>query len=219
MKLYQMADGGVLASAREYDIAAGTAIKEGQVVKLSAGLVVSTAAGETGAVLGVAAESHSGQADALSPRENGEGLMVYDAPGAIFQCAAPEVTVTSGSDTTLVATGIASFVNDDFNGGFVKLLRKAANSTNTDLIGQVRRITDFVADSKTFTLESGGVPYAGDVYAVFPPIGFARGNLSADRTGLVLTASASLALKVVGRDLTLDKINVKARKHTLAESE
>lgn len=218
MKLYQMADGGVLASAREYDIAAGTAIKEGQVVKMS-GVVISATVGETGAILGVAAESHSGQADALSPRENGTGIMVYDAPGAIFQCAAPEVTVTSGTATTLVATGIAAFANDDFNGGFVKLMRKAANSTNADLIGQVRRITDFVADSKTFTIESGGVPYAGDVYAVFPPIGFAKGNLNADRTGLVLTATASLALKVVGRDLTLDKINVKARKHTLAEIE
>ena len=40
MKLYQKADGGVLSSAREYDIAQTTDIKEGALVKIVAGLVV-----------------------------------------------------------------------------------------------------------------------------------------------------------------------------------
>ena len=72
MKFYQKLDGGVHVSAREYDVAYNTAITEGQLVKLSEGLVVSAAANETGAVLGVAAENHSGAADVLDPRERHE---------------------------------------------------------------------------------------------------------------------------------------------------
>ena len=37
MKFYQKLDGGVHVSVREYDIAANTAITEGQLVKLSDG--------------------------------------------------------------------------------------------------------------------------------------------------------------------------------------
>ena len=52
--MHQVMDvsGAVLHSEREYDIAADTAINEGQVVKLVDGLVVAAAAGETAAVQG-----------------------------------------------------------------------------------------------------------------------------------------------------------------------
>ena len=221
MKLYQMADGGVLASARPYDIAGGTVIAEGQPVKLTEGLVTAAVAGETGAILGVAAESHSAAADALNPRSNGTKILVYDAPGAIFRCRAPEVTALSGSAATLEVTALKAFAADDFNGGYVKLVSKAEESTNTDGIGKVRRITDFAVDSAkgVLTLESGGTPCAGDVYAVFPPVGFAKGSLSADGTGLSLTAAANLPLKVTGHDRDLGGICLKARKHVLAENE
>lgn len=216
MNCYQKIDGAVLKSAREYDIAPDTQIKAGQVVKLTAGLVVAAAAGETGALLGVAAEQHTGADDALNPRSHGKKIMVWDDPDLVMQCRAPEIEVTSGTATTIVASGIATFANDDFNGGYVKLISKAEDSTNTDEIGHVRRITDFVAADKSFTLEDGGTPAAGDVYAVFPPIGFAKGNLNDTRTGLVLTATASLSLKVMGHDHDLGKINLIPGKHVFA---
>lgn len=216
MKFYQKLDGGAHVSAREYAVAADAVIGAGQAVKLSGGLVVSAAAAETGALLGVAAENHSGSADPLNPRADGDTLLVVDDPSAVYQCAAPRVTVTGGTSTTLTASGIAAFADDDFNGGFVKLVSKAAGSTNTDVPGTERAITDFAASGKCFTLAAGGTPCAGDVYEVFPPVGFAKGNLDASRAGIVLTATASLPLRVTGADTALDCVNVMIRKHAFA---
>ena len=217
MKFYQKLDGATHVSAREYDIKADTEIAAGQVVKLSEGLVVAAEADETGAVLGVAGESHSGSADALDTRANGKKIMVYDDPDLVMQCKAPEIEAAAGgSEETLVASELATFADGDFTGGHVKLVRKAEDSANADEIGSVRRITGFAASEKKFTLEAGGTPAAGDVYAVFPPVGFAKGNLSADRASIVLTATAELPLKVIGRDESLDKINLIAGKHVFA---
>jgi len=221
MKFYQKIDGAVHVSAREYDVAYNADIKEGQLVKLSEGLVTAAATNETGALLGIAAETHSGAADALDPRANGTKLMVIDDPDVVMQCKAPEVAALEGTATTLPVTVLKAFAADDFNGGYVKLVSKAEGSTNTDAIGTVRRITDFAPDDATptkgiLTLESGGAPYAGDVYAVFPPIGFAKGSLSADGCALTLDACANLPLKVVGHDRAFGKINLIACKHVFA---
>ena len=213
MKFYQKLDGASHVSAREYDIAANTAITEGQLVKLTDGLVVAAAAGETGALLGVAAENHSGSADALDNRANGKKIMVIDDRDVVMQCAAPQITVASGTATTIVASALATFADDDFKGGYVKLVSKAAESTNTDAVGQVRRITGSTASSKTFTVESGGAACAGDVYAVFPPVGFSKGNLAANGSSIVLTATASLPVKVIGRDESFGLINLMIGKH------
>ena len=221
MKFYQKLDGATHISAREYDVAADTAISEGQIVKLVDGLVVAAAVNETGAVLGVAAESHSGSADALNTRANGKKITVIDDPNTVFQCAAPQVTALASSATTLEVTDLKAFAADDFNGGCVKLVSKASGSTNTDEIGTVRRITDFALDNATptkgvLTVESGGAACAGDVYALFPPVGFAKGNLNSARDGVVLSAAADLPLRVIGADTGFGKINVMIGKHVFA---
>ena len=218
MKVYQKLDGGVMVSRHEYDIAADTAIEAGQLVKLSAGLVVSADAAETGAVLGIAAETHSGQADALDPRANGTKILVIDDPMAMLQCGAPQVTALASTATTLKVTELKAFSADDFNGGYVKLLSKAADSTNTDPIGKVRRVTDFALDAETptmgiLTLEDGGAACAGDVYALFPPIGFSKGNLNSAKTALVLSATAALPLRVVGFDRDFNDFYLIVKKH------
>ena len=219
MKAFQKTDGQVLRSAREYDIAAATAISAGQVVKLTEGLVVAAAAAETGQVLGVAAENHSGAADALDPRANGTKIMVFDDPALIFQCPAPVVEATGGSATTMTASTLAAFSNDDFNGGYIKLIRKAEGSTNTDPIGKIDRIADYAYASSgtvsTFTKASGGTPCAGDGDEIYPPIGFKKGNLDTNREKLVLTATASIPLKVVGHDRDQGRINMMAHLHAL----
>ncbi|MCR5826643.1 MAG: hypothetical protein K6G54_08750 [Oscillospiraceae bacterium] len=219
MRFYQKIDGGVHVSAREYDVAADAALSEGQVVRLSEGRVMPALAGQSTAVLGVAAESHSGSADALNPRANGTKVLVMDDPAAVYCCAAPQITAVGGSETTLVFAEGRSFSADDFNGGFVRLLRKGAGSTNGDAVGTLRAVSDFAVtpgESGTLTLERGGAPNAGDVYALFPPVGFAKGNLNDGRDGIVLTASSNLALRVVGRDETSNSICVMAKKHVFA---
>ena len=146
--------------------------------------------------------------------------MVYDDPMLIFQSPVPVVAATGGSATTMTANTLGAFSNDDFNGGYIVLLAKAEGSTNTDVIGKVDRITDYAYNStgtvSTFTKASGGTPYAGDKYAIFPPIGFRKGNLdSTTRDKLVLTATANLPIKVVGMDIERGKVNMMALLHTL----
>ncbi len=219
MKFYQKLDGGAHISAREYGVAADAAITAGMAVKLSEGKVVAALAAETGALLGVAAETHSGAADDLNPRADGGRILVVDDPAAVYQCAAPQITASGGSATTLTFAAGQHFAADDFNGGCVKLVSKAPGSANTDEIGTVRAITDFSVSagaSGTLTLASGGVPASGDVYALFPPVGFAKGNLNDNRDGIVLTASAALPLRVIGADVALDRINLMVKKHAFA---
>lgn len=219
MRIHQDVNGGVLKSAREYDIAYNTAIKEGQVVKLSAGLVVAAIAAETGAILGIAAESHSGVADALDPRANGTKIMVYDSPALVCKSPVPVFAAAGGSATTVTANTLGAFSNDDFNGGYLKLISKAVGSTNTDEIGTIKRITDYAYNStgtvSTFTVASGGAANAGDVYELYPPIGFQKGNLDTNIQKLVLTATAALPIKVIGRNEEFSEIYTMAALHEL----
>ena len=170
MKLYQKADGGVLSSAREYDIAQTTDIKEGTLVKIAAGLVV--ACDGTSAPIGVAAETHSGVADALNPRNDGAKILVHDAPDAIFRCAAPRSAATGGTATTVTFSTLAAFADDDFIGGYLKLVKKGAGSTNADAIGTVKRITDSAYATSgtvtTLTVASGATACEGDEFEIYP---------------------------------------------------
>ena len=188
MKLYQKADGGVLSSAREYDIAQTTDIKEGTLVKIAAGLVV--ACDGTSAPIGVAAETHSGVADALNPRNDGTKILVHDAPDAIFRCAAPKAAATGGTATTVTFSTLAAFADDDFIGGYLKLVKKGANSTNADAIGTVKRITDSAYATSgtvtTLTVASGATACEGDEFEIYPPFGFKKAALDSGKQKIVL---------------------------------
>ena len=192
-----------MSSEKDYPIAAATDIREGQVVKLSGGLVVLAAAGETGAILGVAKENHTGTADAFNPRNNGTLIRVLDGPMTVYEAPAPRVTATSGSTTTMAATGVASMADDDFNGGYMKLVSKGASSANTDPVGTVYPITDYTNTGRVFTTTktAGGAHTAGDIFEIYPPNGFQKGNFDSGISKLILSTSAALAVKSYGEDL------------------
>lgn len=191
-------------SINRYPIATDTAVKEGQVVKLTEGKVVLAVAAETSPILGVAKENHSGAADTLNQRSNGLEILVSDSPTAVYESPAPRITATGGTTTTIVASALATFADDDFNGGYAKLVTKGASSANTDPVGKVYPITDFVASTKTMTIDTaGGAVTANDVFEIYPPIGFAKGNFDSGIAKLVLTATAALPVKVV--DYNTDK--------------
>lgn len=208
-----------MISKRPYPIAADTVISAGQLVKLSGGFVIAAATNETTKILGIAAEMHSGSADALDPRSNGDEIMVWDSPDLIFECAAPVITATGGTAATVVtgSASMAAFASDDFNGGWLKLRGKAAGSTNTDAVGRLRQITDFAdaSGTETFTVVSGGTANAGDTFEVYPPLGFVKGNLDAERTNYVITGAAALPIKVVGYDFDRGMIRFAAGLHFL----
>ena len=151
----QNADGGsVLQTARNYPIDATTEIQAGAVVKLSGGKVVLAAAAETGGILGIAAEFHSGAEDALNLRANGKWILVCDNPTLIFECAAPTIKAASGSATTIVPeTGDvdASAADDAFNNAVLVLKSKAASSTNTDAVGTQIVVTDYAKTGTVMT--------------------------------------------------------------------
>lgn len=217
MKVYQNINGGAINSKREYDINPATKIHAGQVVDLQNGQVVAHAVAGTGAVLGVAAEYHGGTPDALDPRSDGPKISVWDGPGQVFSCPAPKLVAQAGGSATTVKAAVAGAASV-YVGGWLKLVKKAEGSGNTDAVGTARRITAFAtADGVgTFTLSTGGVPAAGDEYVLFPPTGFAGGNLDADGQKIVLTATAALPLRVVGRIEETDEITVMAAKHVLS---
>jgi len=222
MRPIQNAEGHVGLTARNYPIASATAVARGQVVKLSAGLVVSAAAAETGAILGVAAENHPGTADVLDPRANGTEILVYDNPGLIFECPAPVITAASGSATTVVpAAGDvdSSSANDAFNDSVLVLISKAAESANTDPVGKRIPVTDYTASGTVIAKASGGVPSAGDKYEVYPTLGAAVGGVasldSATLSRLVLTAKGASVIRVVGHDFDRHMLRCMAALHSL----
>ena len=218
----QNADGGsVLQTARNYPIDATTEIQAGAVVKLSAGKVVLAAAAETGGILGIAAEFHSGKEDALNLRANGEWIRVCDNPMLIFECAAPTIKAASGSATTIVpATGDvdASAADDAFNNAVLVLKEKAANSGNTDALGTQIVVTDYAKTGTVMTKASGGVPGAGDVYQVYPVIGAAIGGVASlgdKRLGITLKTVGATKLRCIGHDYERGAIKLMAIGHAL----
>ena len=218
----QNADGGsVLQTARNYPIDATTEIQAGAVVKLSGGKVVLAAAAESGGILGIAAEFHSGKEDALNLRANGEWIRVCDNPTLIFECAAPMIKAASGSATTIVpATGDvdASAADDAFNNAVLVLRRKAASSTNTDAVGTQIVVTDYAKTGTVMTKASGGVPGAGDVYQVYPVIGAAIGGVASlgdKRLGITLKTVGATKLRCIGHDYERGTIKLMAIGHAL----
>lgn len=218
----QNADGGsVLQTARNYPIDAATVIDAGAVVKLSGGKVVLAAAAETGGILGIAAEFHSGTEDALNLRANGKWILVCDNPTLIFECPAPTIKAASGSATTLVpATGDvdASAADDAFNNAVLVLKEKAANSGNTDALGTQIVVTDYAKTGTVMTKASGGVPGAGDVYEVYPVIGAAIGGVASlgdKRIGITLKTVGATKLRCIGHDYERGTIKLMAIGHAL----
>ena len=218
MRPIQNAGGHVGLTARNYPIAAATAVSAGQVVKLSGALAVTAAAAETGAILGVAAENHPGAADALDPRANGTEILVYDNPELIYECPVSVITAASGSATTIVpASGdVASGVADDgYNGSVLVLVSKAAASTNTDPVGTRITVTDYTKSGTVITKASGGTPAAGDVYEMYPAVGSAVGGLDSNRQKLLVSATGATSIRVVGHDYDRHMLRCMAALHSL----
>ena len=221
MRPIQNAGGEECICARSYPVASATAIAAGQVVQLSAGKVVLAAAAETGGILGIAAEFHSGTEDALNLRANGKEILVCDNPTLIFECAAPTIKAASGSATTIVpATGEvdANAADDAFNNAVLVLREKAASSTNTDALGTQIVVTDYAKTGTVMTKASGGKPSAGDVYEVYPVIGAAIGGVASlgdKRLGITLKTVGATKLRCIGHDYERGTIKLMAIGHAL----
>ena len=213
MKPIQSASGHVGLSTRNYPIAYNTAISAGQVVKLSAGLVVAADANESGAILGIAAENHPGTEDPLNLRANGTEILVWDDPDLMFECKAPTFKASGGSATTVTAatSQVAGTTADMFNGGFLVSPK-----------GNKRAITDFAnaSTTNTFTVPSGETAANNDVYTCYPPVGFKSGfRLDTNKSGLILSNTGLSSIKVVGYDFERGMVRLMAYFHALGVQE
>ena len=224
MRPIQNAGGHVGLTAREYPIATSTAISAGEVVKLSAGLVVASAAVAAAQILGIAAENHPGTADALNPRANGTGILVYDNPELIFECPAPVIAAAaSGNDATSITPKSgdvdSTSADDSFNNSILVLIKKGASSTNTDPVGKKITITDYAKTNTVITKASGGIACEGDQFEVYPALGAAVGGIaSLDSTTiskLVVTTKGATKIKCVGHDYDRHMIRLMAVEHSL----
>jgi hypothetical protein len=197
----------------EYDIAAGTVIEKGEVVKLVEGLVV--AVGDTDQddpYLGVAEEDHTGVANILNPRSNGTRIKVYDSPTAVFKCKPNAVlTAASGSSTTAVDSAYGSIANDKFNGGYLVVI----SATNL-LPGQRFRISDFATTSGTFTAAFGAAVAAGDKFLILPPVLSFGWDLVSDGTNLDLAANGGESLLIEDADANDEYVYWRFRLHQKA---
>lgn len=197
-----------------YDIAYNTNIGQGAIVTLSASKVVAQAVNGTAAILGIAAEQHTGADDPLNFNNDATRILVADSPTAIYEGQAVEIAATGGSTTTIISTsgfadesGSDTFVDNDFIGGYAKLTYKGSSSTNTDPIGTVYSISDSDAGDKSLTINTaGGAVTAGDKFKIFPPLGFQKGNLNTGRTDVVYTAVVALPFKVCGYNLEKETV-------------
>lgn len=219
MRPIQNVGGEETVHARSYPVAGSTAILAGQVVQLVGGKVVPAAAAQTGTILGIAGEDHSGAADMLNPRANGEEILVCDNPGLIFECPVPTIKAASGTATTIVpaAGDIAATAADDtYNAAVLMLKSRAAGSTNTDASGTRRTVTDYTKSGTVLTVESGGVPSVGDEYEFYPAIGSAVCALNAGATALVVSAEGASAVRCIGHDYDRHTIRCIATAHLLA---
>ena len=189
---------------REIPIDPAAAVTQGQLLALSGGLAVPAAANRTTAILGVALETHPGQPDLLDPRADGDRIKVAAGPHTVYSLPAPVLTATDGSETTIVAAGMPTYANDDLNGWTLILRAKGEDSANPDAIGTAYKVTDFVASTKTLTVEGpGGVVSAGDSFWAFPNVGPLKCLLNSTRDALTLTggAAVNLPLQLVAADL------------------
>ena len=188
MRPIQNSGGEETIRERSYPVAKATAITAGQVVQLSGGKVVPAAAAQTAAILGIAGEDHSGTADILNPRADGDEILVCDNPGLIFECPVPTIKAASGSAATLVpASGdIAAGAADD------------------------------AYNAAVLTLETGGTPAAGDEYELYPALGSAVCALNAKATALVVSATGATAVRCIGHDYERHTIRCIAAAHMLA---
>lgn len=201
---------------KEYPIATGTAIEKGEIVGFTPGTGVVAVAGTDfdDPALGVAAEAHDGAT--ADGRQTGTVIAVYSDPNDVFELVTTEAqTLTGGSTTTAVISGLLPQTDDLWNGGYIQIVTCAANST---LIGRMVKISDSTGSTGTLTLAET-LPSAlasGDTIYIYPgklAIGEYGWDLESDGNDIDYTSSGGETLQLVDVDPLNKKAFFKFRLH------
>ena len=154
-------------------------------------------------IRGVASESHDGSTADFIGRQTGTKIFVYDDPNDIFELTSTEAqTLTGGSTTTAVISGLLPQTDNLWIEGYVEIVTCAADS---DLIGRMVKISDSTGATGTLTLAETltAALASGDTIRIHPgryAIGEYGWDLNSDGTDIDYTSSGGEALQLVDVD-------------------
>ena len=173
------------AKITPYYIATGTVIELGEMVKFTpgTGIVAIGDADQDDPYIGVAAEGHDGS---TAGRNVGLEILIYDSPTAIFsQKCMNIITATGGSTTTFVVSGLLPQTNDLWNGGYLKIIACAADSS---LNGKKIKITDSVGSTGTltFAVQSGALASGDTAYLCPGPLAITEYGWDLESDGMLI---------------------------------
>lgn len=200
----------------EYDIASGTVITKGQIVKLVSGLVVAAGAvAATYLVLGVAAENHSGVADTQNPRANGTRIKVWDSPTTVFKSRPNVILTNTGASATTftdATTLSAATAASKFVGGYLKI-----KTGSTVPAGKTYRLTASATGGVLTGAFTEGL-VTGDTALLFPPVLGNDWNLTATYDNIDLNSTGATAIQIIDYDFQQEWVYSKIRQHQKAVS-
>lgn len=197
---------------KEFYIATDTAIEKGEIVKYTPGTGVEAVAGTDfdDPALGVSLEEHDGSSDG----QTGTTLKVACNPNEIFALKSSEAqTLTGGSTTTAVISGLLPQTDDLWIGGYIEVVTCASGIEKGTMIP----ITDSTGSSGTLTIPTQSSAFAsGDTIIIHPgkrAIGEYGWDLNSDGTDVDYTSSGGEALQLVDTDAKNKLAYFKLRLH------
>ena len=190
---------------KAFDVADATAIKKGEILRLTDGYLVAGGTDYTTDYIGVACNDKTAS-------DGQTRMKVYCSPTAVYRVPAIVTTVTATPSTTTWTdtVTILNTTNDMANGGKLKIKGLAATHTGTYVVGKIIPITDYTTSAIVCAAASfPGNTTVGDSAYFFPPIGL-LGTTPSATNALTLTfpATSGTALRVIDHDLDNNMVEV-----------
>jgi hypothetical protein len=192
---------------KEFDIADGTAVALGELVRITEGKVVAGSTDYTTPYAGVTAEAKAANDGKLR-------IKLYCSPFAVFAVAPIRTTVTETPSATVWtdSTTLLNTTADKGNGGYLVIKGKGTGATGTFAVGDKKAISDSATNTLTSTF--AGNTTVGDYADFYPPVGNTGVTASADNARtLTWAATSGTALEVVDHDFTREKVHVMVKLH------
>lgn len=180
-------------------IAAATAIEKGELVKFTPGTGVQAVAGTDldDPSIGVSLEEHDGSSDG----QTGTEIKVVTGPNTVIGLKSTEAqTLTGGSTTTVVISGLLPQTDNLWIGGYVEVVSCASGIP----AGTMIKITDSTGSSGTLTIPTQSSAFAsGDTVRLHPgklAIGEYGWDLNSDGMDIDYTSSGGEGLVLYDAD-------------------
>ena len=215
MKFLYSLTGANVPVIKEFDTYNTEKIEKGDVLFLDIGKKATKS--NSGNVLGVSAETHSGKEDILNERSNKDKIRVDITAGGVYSVAPLLLTAVQDGST---GSFFCSDENVDYSveGFKLVLVEKAEGSENTDNIGDVRNVSFGSPEEGkiNMSISAGGKTCKGDVYAMYPAVG-TEGYYNENGGNFIITNGTGICIVAVGANIEKGYVEVKLS-HTAFEN-